>query len=115
MVVSYDFNCHWDSQKKERISHLLSERVLLIMGEDIFEKIRTISFCERERIKGKLLTRRWLLVCNRLAGLSVARDSFISTYEIVIEKDVLFSILIPGSGQSCFDELIIKLKAIIDK
>ena len=113
LIVRYNFNCPWDSQKKERISQLLSERVLLITGKNIFEKIRNISFCEREWIEDKLPISECLLSGDRLAALSITRDSYIEAYEIIVEKDMLFSMLATGAGQSHFDDLIIKLKKII--
>ena len=113
LIVIYNFNCPWDSLKKERISHLLSERILLLTGISIFDKIGSINFCEKEWIKEKLSENSCLLSDDRLAALKVTEASHIKTYELVLEKDILLSMLTPGEGQSHFDNFILELKNAI--
>jgi len=110
LIVNYDFNCSWNFKKKQRISHLLSERILLLTGNSIFEKIGSITFGEKkELIEDKLSGNCCLLSDDRLAALYITEDSSIKTYELVLEKDILLSMLTSGAGQSHFDNLILEL------
>ena len=111
--VDYNFNCSWDSQKKERISNLLSERILLLTGIRTFKKIDSITFCEKEWIKDQFSGNSYLLSNERAAALQISEASHKKIYKLVLEKDILFSMLMPGEGQSHFDNLIIKLKNAI--
>lgn len=96
-----------------RVSHLLSERILLLTGTKIFDKIGSINFCEKEWIEDKLSENSYLLSDDRLAALYINEASYIKTYELVLEKDILFSTITPGAGQSYFDNLILELKNVI--
>jgi hypothetical protein len=100
-------------QKKARIFHLLSERVILLVGIRILEKINNISFIEKEWIKGNLPENSYLLSDDKLAVLHIIKDSNIKTYELILEKDILLSMLTPGLGQSYFDNLMLEIKAAI--
>lgn len=113
MIVNYNFNCCWNSQKKERITHLLSERILLITGIRIFEKISNISFYEREWIKEKLSENSYVVSGDRLAAVQIIEASCVRTYELVLEKDILLFMLSDGAGQSHFDNLVSEFKSII--
>jgi hypothetical protein len=113
LIVSYNFNCYWNYPKKERISQLLSERILLLTGIRVFEKIGSINFCEKEWIEDKLSENSCLLSDDRLAVLNILEDLYKKTYELTLEKDILLSMLTPGVGQSHFDNLILELKNAI--
>jgi|GEM_PF-3099041 hypothetical protein len=113
--VGYIFNCSWDSQKKERISNLISERILLLTGIRIFEKIDSITFCEKEWIKDQLSENSCSLSNERAVALQISEASYKKKYKLLFEKDILFSMLTPGEGQSYFDNLIIKLKNTIQE
>ena len=111
LIVNYDFNCSWNFKKKERISHLLSERILLLTGNRIFEKIGSIRFFSKKKewTEEKSSENCCLLSDDRLAALYITEDSSIKTYELVLEKDILLSMLTSGAGQSHFDNLILEL------
>lgn len=113
MVISYNFNCSWNSQKQEHISHLLSERILLLTGNSIFEKIGVINFCEKELLEDKLSENSCLLSNNRIAVFNITVTSHSKKYDLLLEKDILLSMLSPGPGQSYFDNLILELKNAI--
>jgi hypothetical protein len=113
LIVNYSFSCSWNSEKKGRISHLLSERILLLLGVKIFEKISSINFCEKEWIKDKLSENKCLLSDDRLVALHITEASHKKTYEIWLVNDILFAMLTPGEGQSHFDNLILELKNAI--
>lgn len=113
LIVSYNFNCLWNSTKKERISHLLSERILLLTGIRIYEKVEGLNFCEKEWIQNQLPESISLLSDDRLAFLHISKVSYKITYELFLEKDILLSMLMPGAGQSYFDDMILKLIDVI--
>ena len=92
---------------------MLLERILLLTGIRIFEKIGSINFCEKELNEDKLSENSCLLSDDRLAALHITEASYIKTYELVLEKDILLSMLTPGVGQSHFDNLILELKNAI--
>ena len=92
---------------------MLSERILLLTGNRIFEKIGSINFGDKEWLEDKLSGNCCLLSYDRLAALFITEDLYIKTYELVIEKDILLSMLTPGAGQSHFDNLILELKDAI--
>lgn len=113
MIVSYNFNCSWNSHKKERVSHLLLERVLLLVGNSILEKINSINFYEKEWLEDKFSEGSCLLSDDRLVVLNITESLYKKTYELALEKDILLSMLTPGAGQSHFDNLILELKSTI--
>jgi hypothetical protein len=113
LVINYNFNCAWDLQKKDRISHLLSERVLLILGIKIFKVISSLNFCEKEWFKEILSENTIVLSNDQLAVIHIIETSCIKMYELVLVKDILLSLLKPGAGQLHFDDLILELKNII--
>lgn len=113
MIVSYNFNCSWNIPKKERVSHLLLERILLLTGIRIFEEISSINFCEKEWIEEKLLENGFLQFDDKLAALHFTEASNKKTYNLVLEKDIILSMLTPGAGQSYFDNLILEIKNTI--
>lgn len=113
MICNYNFNCAWDYRKKERISHLLSERVLLLVGICIHRKISNITFCERECIAKKALERNCIQFEDKFTILCITGTSNTKTYELVMDKEILFSMLLPGVGQSHFDNLILTLKNVV--
>lgn len=113
LVIYYSFNCPWDSPKKERISNLISERVLLLIGPKVFEKIISLRFCVKEWIEDNPSDNSYKLSDARLASLRITEDSSTETYELVFEKGILLSMLTPGAGQSYFDNLILELRNAI--
>ncbi|HYE09414.1 MAG TPA: hypothetical protein VEF53_04485 [Patescibacteria group bacterium] len=113
VIVDYSFNCSWNSPKKERISNLISERVLLLAGPIIFGKIDSIRFYEKQWIEDNLSENSYILPDVRLAALHIAEGSCEETYELVLEKDILLSMLTPGAGQSHFDNLILEFRNAI--
>ncbi len=104
MVVNIDFKCIWSPEKIERISQLIIERVLLLVGTRIFEKIKCISFYD-EKVADNILYK----------DKSMLPYVFISSdmYELTLKSSILLSMLIPGAGQSQFDNLIIKLRNFV--
>jgi hypothetical protein len=110
LIVSYNFNCPWNIQKKERVSHLLMERILLLTGTREFQKISSISFNEKKWIEEKLLENGFLQLDDKLAAIQFAEVLNKKTYSLVLEKDILLSMLTPGAGQSYFDNLILEIK-----
>ena len=113
LIVSFDFDCSWNSLKKERILQLISERILILTGSRVFEKISNISFCEKEWFEDSLSDTYCLLSDDRGAALRITKSSDMKSYELMLEKDILLSMLSPGAGQSHFDNLILELKNII--
>lgn len=112
MFVRYNFECIWSSEKREKISRLVSERIQLLVGIGVYEKIERISFNENDMIKGSS-ENSYFLTDNKSAVLDVIQASSKEKYELTLEKDILLSILKPGVGQSNFDNIIIKMKNII--
>lgn len=110
MFVNYNFNCHWDTSKKERISQLLCERTQLITGSRVFEEINSINFCEKEWFEDKLSENDFILSNDRLAIVKIIGVTQVKKYELVLEKDILLSMLTSGAGQSDFDNLIVKFE-----
>jgi hypothetical protein len=113
LIVSYNFNCSWDIHKKERISHLLLERIFLLAGSGLMEKIVSINFCDKDYIKEELTGNGLLLFDENYAALHFVESSNKKTYNLVLEKDILLSMLTPGAGQSFFDNLILDIKNAI--
>lgn len=115
MIIRFNFNCSWNSAKNKRISDLLTERILLLTGSEILEKIESVNFCEKKLIKEKLSENSCLLSDDRLAILQTTEVSNKKSYELLLEKDILLSMLMPGAGQSYFDNLILEFRKYISK
>lgn len=79
----------------------------------MFQKIVRINFCEKELIEKGLAENNLLLLDHEYAGFHIVEGSFAKTYELVLEKNILISMLTPGVGQSHFDNLILKFKEVI--
>lgn len=105
MVVLYNFDCPWNISKRDRISRLVLERTLLLTGTAIYEKIANINFCESNLIECKVSGLNYFLSFDRTAVLEITNNS----YELIFEKNILFSMLTPGSGQSRYDNLVLEL------
>jgi hypothetical protein len=110
LIVCYNFNCSWNNEKRERVSRLLLERILLLTGSKTFTKISSINFCEKEWIEEKLVENGLFQFNKKLATIRFAETLNKKTYSLVLEKDILLSMLIPGAGQSYFDNLILEVK-----
>jgi hypothetical protein len=111
-LIDYNFECLWDSKKKERISDLLSERVSLLIGNRIFQKIECLSFCKKEDIPSRA-TNVYVLSNERCAIINTAKTTDAKVYRLILDKEVLFSMLKPGEGQAYFDNLILEMKEAI--
>jgi len=108
LIISYNFDCLWNTQKKERITKLLKERLSLLVGNWMLEKIDEINFCEREKIEDQM-SEKYYITNEKYSLLQNNKNSSKNNYRLLIDKDILLSILIPGNGQANFDNLIIKL------
>src|SRR5690606_20338728 len=110
LIVSYSFNCIWNISKKERVSQLVLERILLLTGTGVLKKINNIDFCEKVWIEENLLECRLFQLGDKVAKVYSLEVLKTKTYSLIIDKEILLSMLIPGGGQSYFDNLILEIK-----
>lgn len=115
MVIDYSFNCSWDFDKKDRITSLILERVLLLCGHRVFDKIASLKFCEKTWIYDNLSINRHLLYRMTPVTYYINETGVTDIYEVVLDKCILLSMLNPGTGQSNFDNLILELRNTIEK
>ncbi len=76
----------------------------------MFQKIARVSFCEKEFIKKEVAENSFFLSDNEYTCLCIVEGSFIKTYNLVLEKRLLTSMLTPGAGQAYFDDMILEFK-----
>lgn len=109
MIVQLQCHCHWPLQKQNRIKMLIAERAELILGNSVSSLVSELNFVDSFQPSSQASTdlfgpyQRHILLDKRSD----------STYRLVLSSEILFPMMQPGSGQACFDELVVLAKKAI--
>lgn len=109
MIVQLQCRCHWPLQKQNRIKMLIAERAELILGNSVSSLVSELNFVDSLQPSSQASTdlfgpyQRHILLDKRSD----------STYRLVLSSEILFPMMQPGSGQACFDELVVLAKKAI--
>lgn len=101
MIVQLQCQCHWSPEKRDRIAILIAERADLILGNSISQLVRDLTFAdELPTLSLSQPSRKDIYLDKRSDG----------TYGVALSSETLFSMVMPGSGQAHFDELMSSVK-----
>ncbi|WMT42285.1 hypothetical protein RE628_07750 [Paenibacillus sp. D2_2] len=89
------------------------ERISLLAGAELIDKIVRINLSDKERFREEITGGEFLLFDVNYAALYFVESSNIKKYSLVLDKNILLSMLKPGAGQSFFDNLILDIKNAI--
>lgn len=113
MTIHFCSTKSFGRSEQEKIAELISARVVLLVGEKYSSHIDSISFCT-DLSDCKRCETNFLINEQAVIELNTPKKKAIFAC-IRLSETLLWNTLIPGPGQSQFDELFLKIRNVLSE